>query len=241
MDNEAGWDRLSTWYQEHARLPTDVASYAPDLTESDLKLLGTLEGKRVVELGCGGAQCSIAFAKAGAKAIAVDRSAQQLAFARQLCEEEGVKVELHQGDLAELAFLRADTVDVVFSAYALGYVADVNRVFRQVHRILRPGGPFVFSLTHPVRHCVDDESEQPLLVRRSYFDRAPIDWEWNGVPLTDHPRTVSELFMGLVRANFVVDTLLEPEPHGELSAFWASPVDGWLPRSLVVRARKAGV
>ncbi|MBK9179936.1 MAG: class I SAM-dependent methyltransferase [Acidimicrobiales bacterium] len=240
-DNVAGWDRISAWYQDNARLPTDVATYGPGIpTEAELRLVGNVAGKRVVELGCGGAQCSIAFARQGAKAIGIDHSAQQLAYARRLAEEEEAKVELHHGDVADLAFLRSDTVDVVFSAYALGYVEDLNRVFRQVHRVLKPEAPFVFSVPHPVRHCFDEALEPAPLLRRSYFDRAPIDWSWHGVPLTDHRRTVSDIFTGLVRANFRVDTLLEPEPSGMPPAFWASALDGWVPRTLILRARKVG-
>src|SRR3954470_2423124 len=56
-DNAAAWDRHSSAYQQGAALPTDVAHYGPDIpTEADLRLLGDLNGKRVLELGCGGAQ-----------------------------------------------------------------------------------------------------------------------------------------------------------------------------------------
>src|SRR5438874_13570451 len=117
-DIAGAWDAHARWYQGRANLPTDVVHYGGDIgTEADYRLLGDLKGKRVLELGCGGAQCSIAFAKQGAIAIGVDFSAEQLSFARRLCDREGVKVELHQGDLADLAFLRADSIDLVFSAY----------------------------------------------------------------------------------------------------------------------------
>ena len=132
-----------------------MAHYGPDIpTEAELRLLGDLRGKRVLELGCGGGQCSIAFAKQGATAIGVDFSAAQLAFGRRLCDEEDVRVELRQGDMADLAFLRADSIDLVFSAYAFRYVEDLNRVFRQVHRVLKVGAPLVFSLPHPA-YCHD--------------------------------------------------------------------------------------
>src|SRR5438445_8830829 len=132
-DNAAAWDRHSAGYQAGAQLPTDVAHYGPDIgTEAELRLLGDLKGKRVLELGCGGGQCSIAFARQGATAIGVDFSAEQLAFARRLVEREGVKVELRQGDVADLAFLRADSIDLAFSAYAFGFVEALNSVFRKV-------------------------------------------------------------------------------------------------------------
>jgi SAM-dependent methyltransferase len=243
-DNAAAWDRHSAAYQQGAALPTDVAHYGPDIpTEADLRLLGDLGGKRVLELGCGGAQCSIAFAKQGAVAIGVDFSAEQLAFARRLTEREGVKVELHHGDLADLAFVRADSIDLAFSSFAFGYVEDLNRVFRQVHRVLKTGAPLVFSLPHPAYDMVDDDNgEQPLLIRRPYFDRSPIEFDWNGNKFTAYHHTISDLYMGLTRAGYRVDVLVEPEPNagGPRSIFWRETFR-YVPRTLIVRARKEGI
>ncbi|MBW3667660.1 MAG: class I SAM-dependent methyltransferase [Actinobacteria bacterium] len=241
-DNAAAWDRHSAAYQAGAQLPTDVAHYGPDIgTEAEFRLLGDLKGKRVLELGCGGAQCSIAFAKQGATAIGIDASAEQLAFAKRLCDREEVRVELRHGDLADLAFLRADSIDVAFSAYAFGFVEDLNRVFRQVHRVLKVGAPLVFSLPHPAYDMIDDDADQPLLVRRSYFDHSPIDYEWNGIQFTDYHHTVSDLYMGLVRASYRVDTILEPAPThtGPRSQHWRETFR-YVPRTLIVRARKEG-
>ncbi|MDQ1436426.1 MAG: hypothetical protein QOK43_55 [Acidimicrobiaceae bacterium] len=240
-DNAAAWDRHASAYQAGAQLPTDVAHYGPDIgTETDFRLLGDLKGKRVLELGCGGAQCSIAFAKQGATAIGIDFSAEMLAFGKRLCEREEVKVELRHGDVADLAFLRADSIDMVFSAYAFGYVEDLNRVFRQVHRVLKVGAPLVFSLPHPAYDMLDDDSPQPLMVRRSYFDRSPIDYTFNGIAFTDYHHTISDLFTSLSRASYRVDTILEPEPvPGPRSQFWRDTFR-YVPRTLIIRARKEG-
>jgi len=241
-DIAAAWDRHSAAYQQAARLSTRVAQYGPDIpTERDLRLLGDLKGKKVLELGCGGAQCSIAFAKQGAIAIGVDFSSTQLDYARQLCEAEEVRVDLRQGDLADLAFLRADSIDLVFSAYAFGYVEDLNRVFRQVHRVLKVGAPLVFSLTHPAYDMIDDIAEPALLVRRSYFDRSPIDFDWAGLTFTAYHHTFSEMYMGLVRASYRVDLVLEPEPTvGAPRGPWWRDAMNYLPRTLIIRARKEG-
>jgi len=241
-DNAAAWDRHAAAYQAAAQLPTNTAHYGPDIpTESALRLLGDLKGKRVLELGCGGAQCSIAFARQGATAIGVDFSAQQLAFARRLCEREDVRVELRQGDLADLAFLRADSIDVVFSANAFGYVDDLNRVFRQVHRVLKVSAPLVFSLPHPSYSMIDDTGDEPLRVRRSYFDPAPIEQRLGGVAFTQYHHTMADIYMGLARSSYKVDMMLEPPPisHGQRSPAWR---DAFLfvPRTLIVRARKEG-
>jgi len=242
-DNVAAWDRAAAAYLAGAQLPTDVAHYGPDIgTEADFRLLGDLKGKRVLELGCGAAQNSIAFAKQGAIAIGVDQSGEMLAAARRLSDREEVKVELRQGDMADLAFMRADSVDLVFSACAFGYVDDLNRVFRQVHRVLRVGAPLVFSLPHPAYHLLDDDqTEHPLLVRRSYFDREPIEFPWFGATFTEYHHTIADLHTALVRASFSVDTLLEPQPtaNGPRSQHWRETFRH-VPRTLIVRARKEG-
>src|SRR5436305_13900131 len=104
-DNAAAWDRHSAAYQEGARLPTDVAHYGPDIgTEAEFRPLGDLKGKRVLELGCGGAQCSIASAKQGATAIGIAYSSEQPAFARRLCERASDNAEPRPGALADLRF-----------------------------------------------------------------------------------------------------------------------------------------
>ncbi|GAC1313508.1 MAG: class I SAM-dependent methyltransferase [Acidimicrobiales bacterium] len=241
-DNASAWDQYAAAYQAAIRLPTDVAHYGPDLpTEADLRLVGEVKARRVLDLGCGGGQAAIAFAKQGASVTGVDFSTSQLAHARQLCDAEGVKVEWRQADIADLAFLRSDSVDVVFSAGALGFVEDIGRVFRQVHRVLKVGAPMVFSLPHPASALIDEDAEQPLLVRHPYFEAAPVTVERDGVAFAVYPHTFAEIFMGLMRTSFRVEAIVEPEPvsNGPRSAFWRDAFR-FVPRTLIVKARKAG-
>jgi ubiquinone/menaquinone biosynthesis C-methylase UbiE len=234
--------RSFTSWPAWADLSLDVVQYGPDIaTETELRLLGNLEGKRVLELGCGGGPVSVAMAKQGAKVIAIDGSAEQIAHARRLAEREEVKVELRQGDYADLAAVRADTIDIAISVYSLGAVADLDRVFRQVHRVLRPEGPLVISLPHPAFRAVDPAGDPPT-VRRSYFDRTPISWVAESESGADQPMTISDLFTSLSRANFRVDTILEPEPAraSTRGRHW-TPAMRWIPSTLIVRARKLGI
>jgi ubiquinone/menaquinone biosynthesis C-methylase UbiE len=241
-DNAEAWDRYAAEYQASTPLPTNVVHYGADVpTEAELRLCGNVEGKRVLELGCGAAQASVAFAKKGARTTAVDFSAEQLAHAKRLVAQEKVRVELHHGDLADLAFIRADQVDLAFSADALGYVENLDRVFRQVHRVLKQEAPFVFALPHPAYAMIDDQGDPPLLIRRAYYDRTPIEFEQGGITFTRYHHTISSIFTSLTRANFRVDTLLEPEPAtgGKRSPQW-NEAFLTVPRTLVIRARKQG-
>ena len=234
----AAWDRGSASYQAAAALPTDVAHYGPGLpTEADLRLLGDVKGKRVLELGCGGAQASIAFAKQGATAIGVDFSVAQLDHARDLCEAEEVRVELRHGDMADLAFLRADSIDIAFSAFAFGYVEDLNRVFRQVHRVLKVGAPLVFSLPHPAARLLPGPGSGVVGPGpRSYFDKRPYESSWGGVRSPAYHHTFSDLYMGLARSSYRVDLVLEPEPM----LGGAGGGIAMVPPALIIRARKEG-
>jgi SAM-dependent methyltransferase len=233
--------RAFTAWPAWADLSLDVVQYGPDIpTEADLRLLGPVDGRRVLELGCGGGPESVALAKQGARVIAIDESTEQVGHARRLADREEVKVELHQGDLADLAFVRADTIDVALSVYTLGTIADLDRVFRQVHRVLRPEAPFVISLPHPAFRAVDPSGDPPA-VQRSYFDRAPVPWAIEGESGSEYPTTIAELFTSLTRANFRVDMVLEPQPQraGARSRYWSQAMS-WVPSTLIVRARKHG-
>jgi SAM-dependent methyltransferase len=185
------------------------------VTDDELRLLGNVSGKRVLELGCTDAVAAITLAGQGAHVIAVADGRASLERARHAVEAAEAKVELHHGDLADLAFIRADTVDAAFSDGAFRRVDDLDRVFRQVHRVLRTDAPFLVSLPHPTMDMIDTSVDPVALSERSYFDRS------------DNRRTVGDLFTALGRAHFGVDTLLEPEA-------------GSMPWTLILRGRKLG-
>jgi SAM-dependent methyltransferase len=208
-------------------VPCDDQGVTDAPTDQELRLLGDLRGKRVLDLGCGSGSAAIAFAQQGAIVIALDSDDSGLARARPRAEQAEVKVEWRTGDLADLAFLRAESIDAAFSATSVAEVDDASRLFRQVQRVLKPNGPFVFSYAHPMSLCIDASG----VVSRSYFDPGPIDVERDGEPLRLHVRDIGDVFTELGRAGFRVDTILEPRP--------SSP-GARVPDTIVWRARKEG-
>jgi SAM-dependent methyltransferase len=237
VSNVESWDRIAA--RARTDPPVDVISYGPDgPTEDELRLIGDVAGKRVLDLGTGTGHAAIAFSKQGAVVIAVDASTGQLERARSIAEREEVRLEWHQGDLADLAFLRADSIDLAFSAFALSEVEDLDRLFRQVHRVLRASSVFVFSYEHPLALCVgpdpsagpDPEVAERLVVTEPYFAERSIIVEREGEPIVMFQRTVGEVFAALGRAGFRIETIVEPRPD-------ARPV----PTTIVWRARKEGV
>jgi SAM-dependent methyltransferase len=235
------WTRFSLAGAAGATLDADAVRYGPGLpTEDELKLLGHVAGRRVLELACGAGASAVALAKAGARVIAVDVDPRNLEDTRDRAEREGVRVETHHGPLAELAFVRADTIDAALSTYGLATVADLDRVFRQVHRVLHSDRPFVFSLPHPAFVMLDPAGGEPLL-RRAWWDTSPVTWSTGATgDEPDRAITLGMLFSALGRAGFAVDTVLEPAAdRSDAGDAWSDAMR-WVPPTLVVRARKLG-
>ena len=235
------WHRYTT--AEPGEGTGGAVVYGAELpSEADLKLLGPVEGRRVLDLGCGVGRNAVVLAQQGAKVIAVDPAADVLGKARERAEAADVRVELHQAGLAELAFLRSDSIDAALSVMALATVDDLARVFRQVHRVLKPEAPLVLSVPHPAFLLLDPTASDPLRIARAYDDATPRTWELDGRDVTDHPRTFADLFTTLARANFRVDQVLEPTASGATSPRAATTTDLMrsVPATLVLRARKQG-
>ncbi|HEY2332359.1 MAG TPA: class I SAM-dependent methyltransferase [Acidimicrobiales bacterium] len=155
------------------------------MIEEHLRLLGEVSGRKVLELGFSQSCSALELAGRGAVVIAVDPSAGRVDAVRRLAADESVRLELHHGELADLAFVRADTVDVVLADGALDDVADPDRLLRQANRVLRHDGLLLFGVRHPAAGP------------GSYFDG----------------RTFGTLFASLQRTDFRVDHIVEPEPY----------------------------
>ncbi|MGD9481803.1 class I SAM-dependent methyltransferase [Streptomyces sp. TRM70308] len=229
--NRRWWDRNADAYQrEHGTfLGDDRFVWGPEgLDEADARLLGdpaTLPGARVLEIGAGAAQCSRWLAAQGARPVALDIAHRQLQHALRI-GAEGLAVV--QADAGALPFADA-SFDLACSAYgAVPFVADPVRVFREVRRVLRPGGRWVFSVTHPVRWALPDEpGPQGLTVSASYFDRTPyVEQDDAGRTLyVEHHRTVGDRVREVVAAGLRLVDLVEPEWPAWNAREWG----GWSP------------
>jgi SAM-dependent methyltransferase len=193
-------------------IPIRFGRDIPD--DRELRLCGDIsDGKRALELGVSRELNAIAFALAGAKAIAVDPSADRIAEVRAAAAKAEVSVECHQSDLADLGFATSASTSLVVANHTLTDVDDLGRLLRQVHRVLRASHPFVISVPHPFAgvHTSDQYGSKVH-------------------PYGSVGRTIGDWFVHLGRANFRVDQILE------LGVSEISPV----PTTLVIRARKEG-
>jgi len=209
---KAWWEANAREFQAMAQLPIDVI-YGTHVSEEKLQLIGPVAGKTLLEIGCGAAQCGIAFAKQGAIVTGVDIAAAQLEIARELVAQNGVSITFHQRDMADLTPIASTSQDIVFSSIAFHYVDEIVACFHEVYRVLKPQGIFVFSIAHPFSEMMDGST---LLPTSSYFDTGKVVLglevsEEVGFAFAENRRTVSDYFNALVGAGLQVEKMIEPD------------------------------
>jgi SAM-dependent methyltransferase len=234
--SRAWWDADAADYlAEHG---SDIGDadfvWCPEgLREADARLLGKVAGMRVLEVGSGSAPCSRWLAAQGAAPVALDLSGAMLRHAAALGAAIGLPVPLVQAGAEHLPF-RDNVFDLACSAFgAVPFVAEPDRVMREVARVLRPGGRWVFAVNHPMRWMFsDDPGPDGLTVTQSYFDRTPyLEVDAAGsATYVEHHRTLGDRVRDVTAAGLVLDDLVEPEwPEGR-ERVWGqwSPLRGAL-------------
>ncbi|MER7011875.1 methyltransferase domain-containing protein [Saccharopolyspora sp. NPDC000359] len=219
--NRLWWDADADDYQaEHGSfLGVSDFVWCPErLREEQAGLLGDVRGRRVLEVGCGAAACARWLADQGAWPVGLDISTGMLRHAAEGGRRSGTVVPLVQASADCLPFA-ADSFDLACSAFGgIPFVADVGAAFREVARVVRPGGRWVFAVTHPMRWIFpDDPGPTGLTVTQSYFDRSPyVEIDGTGrATYVEHHRTLGDYVRALAEAGWRLDDLVEPEwPEG---------------------------
>lgn len=240
---EKWWDDNAETFQKVYKIPLDI-SYGPGTPNEDkLKLMGNLKDKKVLEIGCGGAQCGIIFAKRGAKVIGIDISKEQLKYAKILAEKNNVKIQLLQGDVTMLLQIKSNSQDIVFSSWALLYVSDLKKCFKEVYRVLKKNGIFVFSTHHPFWETLDKKS---MKVKRCYFDSGKCREAHNIGTFEWYRHTISELINALTNAKFVIERVEEPDYRNKdkytskevIPEAYRRKAMRLIPRTIIFKAKK---
>jgi 2-polyprenyl-3-methyl-5-hydroxy-6-metoxy-1,4-benzoquinol methylase len=213
---QASYDEIADWYNESIQTNTLMHDLVlPPIFD----LLGDVRGQRICDLACGQGVLSRALAERGAGVVGVDLSAKMLEIARQYEDAEPLGIVYLQDNAHTLTTLEDAAFDGVLCNVALMDIPDLKATFHSVKRILRPGGWFVFSLTHPCFHTplsgwLTEAGGTIHRTVRGYFDEK----FW----FSDNPhgvrgkvgayhRTLSSYINTLAEAGLLLERLIEPQ------------------------------
>ena len=184
-------------------------------------LLPDFAGKEVLDLGCGyGWHCVYAAEHGARQVTGIDLSDKMLAVARQKTSAPNVEYRccaIEDADFADGSF------DIVLSSLALHYVEDYVGVVQNVHRMLRPGGVFLFSCEHPVFTAEGSQEWYPgpggaplhWPVDR-YFTEGRRTARFLGCDVVKYHHTLTTYVQTLLETGFVLKALVEPKPDPRL-------------------------
>jgi len=145
------WEANAGWWDE--RVGEGNATQREVLGPATERLLGDVRGKRILDLACGNGHFARRLADLGARVTAVDFSPTFLERARGRSAGYEGRIEFRAADLARgetFDAFGARTFDAAVCTMALMDMERIEPLFDGVARCVAAGGPFVFSVTHPI-------------------------------------------------------------------------------------------
>ncbi|MCH7370928.1 class I SAM-dependent methyltransferase [Aeromonas sp. MR16] len=237
------YDNLG-FFEGYAQLPRSRQGLAGAPEWPALQaMLPPLDGKRVLDLGCGyGWFCRVAREQGAAEVLGIDLSARMLARAAELTRDEGI--HYRQGDLNGLE-LPAGSFDLVYSSLALHYLPELTTLFETVYHSLVAGGSLVFSVEHPIFTCpqpqgwlVDGEGRRSWPVNGYQAEGKRIS-NWLAEGVIKYHRTLGTHLNALIAAGFAIRHLEEWGPTAEqIAANPALTEEAERPMLLLVAVQK---
>ncbi len=139
-----------------------------------LELLGSTKGKKILDWGCGSGIYAKLLTKKGAKVKGFDISEEMIKIAKR----DNPELDLRVGSGLKIPF--KEKFDAVIASLAIHYVKEYDEVFKEVSRVLKDGGYFVFSIGNPVAesHRKIKCGKRKISVLDNYFKEGKIYNTW---------------------------------------------------------------
>lgn len=186
---------------------------------------GELPGKDVLCLASGGGQQSPILAAAGGNVTSYDNSAAQLKQDQLVADRDGLALQTLQGDMRDLSALHSDSFDLIFNPCSVCFIPDVAPMFREAHRVLRPGGRLLCGFSNPARFIFDElaleQGDIRVRHRLPYTDETHLMPEEIGKYREDSEpfvfsHSLEDLITGQLRAGFQLTDLYEDTSPGDI-------------------------
>jgi len=249
-ENAENWTKLTRMGYDRCR----------DLINSPafFKMLPDISNLNGLDIGCGEGHNTRIAAKKGAKMIALDISKVFIKFAKEREQEESLGIEYRIEDATKLPF-SDKTFDFAIATMSLMDIAENEKAIKEAHRVIKPGGFFQFSISHPCfwnpewEWVTNEEGIRTGFIIRDYFKKFNgelEEWIFGAAPneLTDKmekfriPRfskTLSGWLNLLIEKDFILEEFCEPYATDEILEKYPKEYDSRIiPYFLIIRCRK---
>lgn len=195
-----------------------------------LRAEGELQGRSVLCLAAGGGTHGPLHVLAGADVTVVDFSPKQLQYDRKIADDLGIALITIEASMDNLSSISDESFDAVIHPVSLCYVKHIEPVYREISRVLKPGGLYISQQKQPasLQASAFEDSSSSLFANRNAggyvlehpnVDGLPlpamagqVSWRESGTQEFVHP--VQALLGGLCDTGFLIEAITEP-PRGD--------------------------
>ena len=242
--NKKSWDTVAHHFNGVDALP----SYGPfSQSEEELKLFEEIEGKKVIDIGCGSGHSLRFMAKKNASELwGVDLSEEQIKTAKITLN--GLHPRLFCAPMEEEIGIPNMYFDYVYSIYAIGWTTDLTTTFNLIYSYLKQGGSFVFSWDHPLyTHLASNDGH--LYLNGSYQKEGFTTYsrfKGEDAPVVIPQRKLSTYINELIKAGFTIDRVIESDVSKKYESMEAEVSDSYyslykarrFPSTMIIKAKK---
>lgn len=198
-----------------------------------------LEGADVLALSSSGGQQAPILAAAGARVTSFDLSDEQLARDQLVAERDGLEIRTVQGDMADLSVLEDESFDLIFHACSNGFSETILPVWRECHRVLRPGGVLLAGFLNPASFLIDQEKGGLQIVNRlpykdiTHLKPEELELRRRHCESLEFSHSLEEQIGGQLQAGLILTGLYEDDWEDK-----AHPMNSYMPLFIATRSVK---
>lgn len=189
-----------------------------------MKAVGNIKGKKLLDVGCGAGVHIKKYLAKGAKCWGIDLSKTMIGMAKKNCP----KVDFKVGSIVKLPYNQS-SFDIVTASLCMDYIEDLKPVFKEINRVLKKGGIFIFSDESPISvskevyenkkykivgvgKLIDKESGEIITFGRAWTERLK-EWEMQpGMKMKTYTKTFRTQLRDLVTSGFELIDFIDCKP-----------------------------
>ena len=198
----------SHFFKEYQSMREDKIN-ANNLIENPIikKMMPNIDGKTILDLGCGDGNMDKYFVKNGAKKVfALDISQNMINEAKKVNFDPKITYQVKK--MENLSSIN-QKFDIVYSSLAFHYVKDFDKLITDIAKLLKKGGVLVFSQESPLLTALtfaDEEQTKHININgkryyllSDYQNETAREKRWNDVVVTKYHRTFAHVVNALIK------------------------------------------